>query len=263
MKFLLPSLLFLSQTCYSVRYKRCELARELVQQHEIPRENIGDWICLVQHESNYNSGMISPRSRDGSRGHGMFQISDLWWCSEPRQRSRGNACKRQCKSFRDSNLDDDISCAKKIFSETQKLFGNGFNAWDSWNTKCKGRNLDSYVEGCFTENDEGDPSYDDYPHSVEFSPNLPANPTSLPRKPKESPPSILPISPPANYPGYPSTTPSYSTVTSRYPPKVYPQYPVETFQCQGSTMECQYFPGQGQYDFKCKRKNVGLGKWTS
>ena len=179
-----------------------------------------------------------------------------------------NACKRQCRSFRDSHLADDISCAKQIFAETEKLSGNGFSAWVAWNTNCNGRNLDSYVDGCFVDDDES--YFDDYPQSVEFSPNFPTSsskPTSLPRNPK---PSLVPNNlNPVNYPRYPTATSRYPTATSRYPTKGYPSYPsgkylppplVKIFQCQGSTMECQKTSGPGQYTYRCKLSQAGLGK---
>ena len=37
-------------------------------------------ICLVRWESEFNTSAIGSLNADGSLDHGLFQISDLFWC---------------------------------------------------------------------------------------------------------------------------------------------------------------------------------------
>lgn len=55
-------------------YKKCELVREL-QNFDVPEEEISTWVCIVQHESNYDTSAMNP----GSGDHGLFQISQVYW----------------------------------------------------------------------------------------------------------------------------------------------------------------------------------------
>ena len=96
-------------------------------------------------ESDYNTSAIGSLNADGSLDHGLFQISDLFWCDP------GEACGLPCEgeideiiseqhfqlqnfvfliaALRDDDIKDDVICAKRIFKQTQRLTGNGFNAW--------------------------------------------------------------------------------------------------------------------------------------
>lgn len=38
-------------------------------------------ICLVRWESEFNTSAIGSLNADGSLDHGLFQISDLFWCA--------------------------------------------------------------------------------------------------------------------------------------------------------------------------------------
>ena len=113
-------------------------------------------LCLVQWESNYNTSAIGTLNADGSADHGLFQISDKFWCSGPG--SLGEACGLTCQrtftltrflsavlrylgyllrlgflfgypELRDDDIKDDVICAKRVYRAHQKLTGNGFNAW--------------------------------------------------------------------------------------------------------------------------------------
>lgn len=48
--------------------------REL-QNFDVPEEEIPTWVCIVQHESNYDTTAMNP----GSGDHGLFQISQVYW----------------------------------------------------------------------------------------------------------------------------------------------------------------------------------------
>ncbi|XP_067135997.1 lysozyme c-1-like [Centruroides vittatus] len=118
-------------------YKRCEMA-SILARNGIPRNQIPNWICLIRHESNFNS-RATNRNRNGSKDYGIFQINDLYWCAPP---GRNNECKIRCSKFLDNNIRDDIKCAKLIYKRHK------FNAWYGWKNRCRGKNMRSYVRGC-------------------------------------------------------------------------------------------------------------------
>lgn len=123
-------------------YERCELARELLYQHKLPRDQIATWVCIAKHESAFNTSAIGRLNWDGSEDHGLFQISDIYWCG-----ADGKSCDAQCSDFRDNDISDDIRCIKKIHKEHTRLSGDGFNAWTVY-PRCKGTSQ-AFVDGCF------------------------------------------------------------------------------------------------------------------
>ncbi|XP_019931580.2 uncharacterized protein LOC109621842 [Aedes albopictus] len=128
-------------------YERCELARELYHVHGLPYEQIATWVCIAHRESNYNVSAIGRLNADGSEDHGLFQISDIYWCSPP---GKGWVCGITCSDFEDNDLSDDVECMKKIFEEHTRLSGDGFTAWAVYRPYCQGRS-DHYIKGCFDE----------------------------------------------------------------------------------------------------------------
>lgn len=126
-------------------YERCELARELRYQHNIPMNEIASWVCIAKHESNFNTSAVGRLNWDGSEDHGLFQISDIYWCGNDGQ---GKACNAECHEFRDNDISNDISCIKRIYEEHTRLSGDGFNAWTVYKPKCKGKSKD-FIKGCF------------------------------------------------------------------------------------------------------------------
>lgn len=128
-------------------YDACELANELKYKHNIPNEQIATWVCIAKHESNFNTSAVGHLNYDGSGDHGLFQISDLYWCSMDKP---GKECKLSCSELEDSNIADDVECVKKIYNEHQRLSGNGFTAWTVYPLYCKHNSL-SYIENCFKE----------------------------------------------------------------------------------------------------------------
>lgn len=135
-------------------YQKCELARELRYIHAMPRDQIGTWTCIAKHESNFNTSAIGRLNGDGSTDHGLFQISDLYWCSPP---GKGWACGVTCAQLKDDDITDDVACAKIIYEEHQRLSGDGFNAWTVYPSFCKGRS-ETYANECFKNDDEKDNS---------------------------------------------------------------------------------------------------------
>lgn len=129
-------------------YERCELARELYYVHDLPFEQIAKWVCIARYESNYNTSAIGRLNADGSGDHGLFQISDIYWCSPP---GKGWVCGLSCAKLENADISDDVQCMLKIYAEHQRLSGDGFNAWSVYQPHCK-NNADQFVSGCF-END--------------------------------------------------------------------------------------------------------------
>lgn len=76
-------------------FTRCELARELHYEHNFMRENLDDWVCLVEFESRFNTSAIYGPNTNGSFDWGLFQINDGWWCTVG---SPGKDCNIDCNS---------------------------------------------------------------------------------------------------------------------------------------------------------------------
>ncbi|XP_066152401.1 uncharacterized protein [Euwallacea fornicatus] len=120
-------------------YERCDLVREL-RNFDIPNDEIPTWVCIVQHESNYNTSAMNPASGD----HGLFQISQIYWCSPP---GDGYGCNSACSEFRDDDISDDLQCVRRIYNEHKRISGNGFNAWTVYPLYCKD-DLSRYMSNC-------------------------------------------------------------------------------------------------------------------
>lgn len=98
-------------------YERCELARELYYTHDLPYEQIATWVCIAKYESIFNTSAIGNVNYDGSQDHGLFQISDIYWCSPP---GKGWVCGLSCAKLENSDISDDVACMKKIYDEHQR-----------------------------------------------------------------------------------------------------------------------------------------------
>ncbi|XP_045464167.1 uncharacterized protein LOC123673626 [Harmonia axyridis] len=122
-------------------YKKCELAKELKYKYDFDAKEIPVWVCIAKHESDFNTSAVNK----GSGDHGLFQISDLYWCDTKRQ---GRACSADCKYFEDDDISDDIDCVKTIYGEHERISGNGFDAWVVYPLFCKNKTA-SYLEECF------------------------------------------------------------------------------------------------------------------
>ncbi|KAF5286064.1 hypothetical protein FQR65_LT12950 [Abscondita terminalis] len=121
-------------------FKRCELARELVDVHEIPEVQLPTWLCILNYESHYNTSAHNK----GSGDHGLFQISEIYWCSPP-----GAACGVSCDDLKNDDIEDDVVCARRIYRQHQRLTGDGFNAWVVYNQHCKNKeHAASFLKGC-------------------------------------------------------------------------------------------------------------------
>lgn len=127
-------------------YERCELATELKEVHGIPEDQVATWVCIAQHESQFNTSAVGHLNGDGSGDHGLFQISDLYWCSPP---GNGWACGVSCADLEDDDIKDDVVCAKRIYRQHQRLSGDGFTAWAVYGAHCSNKDsVVKYLEGC-------------------------------------------------------------------------------------------------------------------
>lgn len=99
-------------------YERCELAQELRYKHNVPLDQIHTWVCIVQRESNFDTSAIGRLNADGSLDHGLFQISDIYWCLDG---GVGKGCNAACTDFEDTDITDDVKCVTQIYEEHQRL----------------------------------------------------------------------------------------------------------------------------------------------
>lgn len=60
----------------------------------LPRDQLADWDCLIQHESKFKTGAVG-KNKNGSKDHGIFQINDGFWCVEGKP---GGDCNIDCAS---------------------------------------------------------------------------------------------------------------------------------------------------------------------
>merc|ERR1712126_244851 len=118
----------------------CEFARELVNNQGFARATVGNWVCLANYESSYNTGATNDNT-NGSRDYGIFQINDNYWCDA--NVGYGADCGVSCSSLLDSSISDDCDCAKIIWQM------HGFNAWYGWKNHCQGTDVETWVSDCF------------------------------------------------------------------------------------------------------------------
>uniref|UniRef100_A0A182NIB8 lysozyme n=1 Tax=Anopheles dirus TaxID=7168 RepID=A0A182NIB8_9DIPT len=163
-------------------YDRCELANDLLHKFHMPKEQVATWVCIAYHESRFNTSAEGRLNADGSGDHGLFQISDIYWCSPP---GNGWACGVSCEALKDSDITDDVRCARTIYDEHQRLSGDGFNAWSVYKPYCAGRS-EEFVRRCFGDDD------DQLPHPVTVPrPAITAPTTIAPHRQRSSPAKVF------------------------------------------------------------------------
>ncbi|XP_029856483.1 lysozyme C-like [Aquila chrysaetos chrysaetos] len=93
---------------------RCDLVKILCQHgfEDFWGKTITDWICMVKHESSYNTKAFHDNGV--SRDYGIFQINSQYWCEDGKTHGSKNVCHISCSKFQDDNNEDDIQCAKNI-----------------------------------------------------------------------------------------------------------------------------------------------------
>nr|BAN20655.1 unkown protein [Riptortus pedestris] len=58
------------------KFSQCALVKELLK-HGIPKNEMANWICLIEHESGYNT-KATHRNTDGSIDYGLFQVINMF-----------------------------------------------------------------------------------------------------------------------------------------------------------------------------------------
>ncbi|CAO1413705.1 unnamed protein product [Diamesa tonsa] len=96
------------------QYERCQLARELYQNHNVAMEDVGMLVCIAEEGSNLNTAL-------NSKANGLFQLNGNWWCSKYDDTVKG--CDMKCTDLIDDDITDDVKCVKKIISV------QGLDAW--------------------------------------------------------------------------------------------------------------------------------------
>lgn len=133
------------QDVLSKVFQRCELVHELSKKkHRILEHDVGTWVCIARHESQFNTSAIGHLNADLSGDHGLFQISDQYWCSPP---GVGMACGLNCDQLEDDDITDDVICARRIYRAHKRRTGDGFTAWAVYGRHCRGNNS-AYSQGC-------------------------------------------------------------------------------------------------------------------
>ncbi|XP_038657282.1 lysozyme C-1-like [Scyliorhinus canicula] len=129
-------------------YQKCELARVLRGNglDGFHRYSLANWVCLVQYESNYNTNAIGRNRKHGvivSSDYGIFQINSYWWCNDGQTLNTRNRCHKNCNDFLNSDITDDIECAKRVVRDPQGMY-----AWYGWQNNCANRDLSHFLDEC-------------------------------------------------------------------------------------------------------------------
>ncbi|XP_014665445.1 PREDICTED: lysozyme C, milk isozyme-like [Priapulus caudatus] len=128
-------------------FERCEFATEILKLGAPPSQ-LGDWVCLAAHQSEFNTAINRGPAADGSHDWGIFVISDQFWCNASdaspsnQQRNFPNFCNTDCIDFTDDNIADDFACAQSIYLR------HGFHAWFAWQQNCINQDVTAYIVGC-------------------------------------------------------------------------------------------------------------------
>ncbi|GLV44977.1 uncharacterized protein CBL_14451 [Carabus blaptoides fortunei] len=119
-------------------FTRCALAKALLS-NGFPRNDLENWVCLVESESNRNTAAIGRLNTNGSRDYGLFQINSRYWCGIGH---RAGGCNIDCNQLLNDNIYDDSKCAKHIFTI------HSWQGWYGWIKKCKNQSLPNIRAEC-------------------------------------------------------------------------------------------------------------------
>ncbi|XP_052021674.1 lysozyme C-1-like isoform X2 [Apodemus sylvaticus] len=135
MKALLTlGLLLFSVSVQAKVYERCEFARALKRSgmDGYYGFSLGNWMCVVHYESNYNTTAINYSPVTKSRNYGIFQINSRYWCNDERTTQAENICKIPCSALLQDDITQAIQCVKRVVSIPQ-----GIRAWVICQTHCQ------------------------------------------------------------------------------------------------------------------------------
>ncbi|XP_041529292.1 lysozyme C-1-like [Microtus oregoni] len=146
MKALLAlGLLLLSVTVDAKVYTRCAFAKLLKENgmDGYKGVSLADWVCLAQHESNFNTKATNYNPGSRSTDYGIFQINSKYWCNDGKTPNAVNACGISCSVLLQDDITQAITCAKRVVRDPQ-----GVKAWVAWKTHCQNQDLSKYVKDC-------------------------------------------------------------------------------------------------------------------
>ncbi|XP_059056324.1 lysozyme-like [Achroia grisella] len=131
MKVYILTLLIASSVfqCDSVKFTRCKLVRELLKIKSIDKTFLGNWVCLIEKESQRDTAAY--RESGSRKYYGLYQIPQVW-CKNGK---RGGKCNIACEALLDDDIRDDTECAVRIYEM------EGFKYWSQWMQRCKNDNF--------------------------------------------------------------------------------------------------------------------------
>ncbi|CAO2581729.1 Lysozyme C-1 [Lemmus lemmus] len=137
--------LLLSVSVQAKVYERCEFARILKRNgmDGYKGVSLADWVCLAQHESNFNTKATNYNPGGRSTDYGIFQINSRYWCNDGKTPKAVNACGISCSVLLKDDITQAIKCAKRVVRDPQ-----GIKAWVAWRNRCQNRNLSQYIRNC-------------------------------------------------------------------------------------------------------------------
>ncbi|CAD7088847.1 unnamed protein product [Hermetia illucens] len=122
------ALLCVTAPAWGKTFTKCSLAKTLYA-HGIPKSELPDWVCLVQHESGFRTDAVGALNSNGTRDYGLFQINNQYWCQG--NVKSYNECHIACTSLLSDDITNALNCAKKIKAQ------QGFKAWYGWLNYCQ------------------------------------------------------------------------------------------------------------------------------
>ncbi|XP_062131614.1 lysozyme P-like [Drosophila sulfurigaster albostrigata] len=121
-KTVLLFVLFLVRTVQSDRtLDRCTLAIEM-DRLGVPREDLAAWVYIANHESGFQTNVISIQV-DGSKSYGLFLLSSKNWCTESDDSASDNFCNESCDNLLSDQIKASVRCA---------LVAKGRAGWTPW-----------------------------------------------------------------------------------------------------------------------------------
>ncbi|KAK7807664.1 hypothetical protein U0070_006381 [Myodes glareolus] len=142
---LILGFLLLSVSVQAKVYERCEFAKILKRNgmDGYRGVSLADWVCLAQHESNFNTRATNYNPGGQSTDYGIFQINSRYWCNDGKTPRAVNACGIPCSILLQDDITEAIKCAKRVVRDPQ-----GVKAWVAWKSRCQNRDLTQYIRNC-------------------------------------------------------------------------------------------------------------------
>ncbi|XP_070592907.1 uncharacterized protein [Erythrolamprus reginae] len=102
-------------------YRRCELAHVFKKNGLDGYEgySLASWICMAFYETGFDTKTID-RHKGGTKDYGIFHINSGLWCKENDSLSKV-LCDIACSDLLNPDLEDDITCAKKMVQESSTM----------------------------------------------------------------------------------------------------------------------------------------------